>query len=256
MKRLMTVGAVLCLVLVSARASAQGWKALVPQVKISSPLLHQLGVHPTGHNMVVTNDTSLTCRIISYGKEVAVLGPGDAGYDDRHWEPLQPQIPVAALCYHDPSFQDYVGAAGTIFQLYGGYGYANSVSWIIREWDIRRADGGYGSNRKSVPASPRSGRVKFPREWWNGTGGIQIVNNSPDYATVRVGGRDRYRLKPSEVYYLSFKNLGGYGGEVVLTLVFTDRSANFIGTAEYRVYVPMDGVFVQQYVVGQNDVRR
>lgn len=250
MTRMITVVFALAL-LFASQAAAQGWRAFIPQVKVSSPLLHQLGIRPSGHNMVVTNGTSLYCRIVAYGKEIVTLGPGDAAYDDRHFEPLQAQIPVAALCYNDPRLQNYAGSAGAIFQLSGGgYGYANSVSWTIRrlsviEWERTETEPGSG---------PRTRKVKFPREWWNGTGGVQIVNNTPYEVTVRVSGRDKDRLRPTELCYVSAKDLGNYGGEVGIQLIFLTRGGEFIGTTSYLLYVPANGVYIQQYIVSEKDI--
>ncbi len=241
------------------------WRALGASVvaglpHVSSPLLQQQGITVHGHNMVITNNSRFFCKIIVYGKEVAQLGPGDSGYDDRHFEPLSPQLPAVALCYHNPEMTEYVGATGQIFQLSSGY--PTSFSWTISEGEVRGPDGNQAPTDVVPEHKPEEKKATFPREWWNATSGVQVVNNTPYSMTVRINGQNlringqNRAVATSELYYLSAKEIYGFvGRELTIQLVFTDEN-HLVGTYTYSVYVPTRGVYAYQLIVGPHDIQR
>ena len=248
---------ILALLAGAQEARAEGfWRRVaqvMPTVQVDSPAARQLGFSLRGHNMVVTNGTPFFCRIIVSGKEVARLGPGDAGYDNRRWESHYPQIPVLALCYEDAEYRQYVGAAGRQFYLTSGWQY--SQAWTIQAGELRSPDRRTLAGRGARPPTElKSRRIKFPCEWWGASTGVQVVNNTMFVMHVRVNGQPRHSARPTEVYYLNLRNLGDWGAYVTVQLVFTDGD-RLVGTYDYQVSVPSDGVWAYQLIVGRGDIR-
>lgn len=210
----------------------------------------------------VTNGTPFFARIVVYGEEAARLGPGETAYDTRRSEPLpNPRVPVAALLYRDVSMRDYVGGAGRVFFPSGSS--PTSFSWALELSEFQTPDGRYLSARESdvypTPNTKRkSSRVAFPREWWNATAGLQIVNNTVFQMTIRVDARERRTLATGEVEFLSEQELFGVswvsGRRVWIQLVFTE-DGRLRGTSAYRVDFPLEGVDGLQFVVGPQNIR-
>lgn len=227
--------------------------------RVESPLMRQMGIDH--HSMVVMNGTPFYGRVVVYGKEVAQLDPGDVAYDNRHFEPLNPQIPIAVLFYRDPGRKTYLGAAGQVFSIAGGY--PESISWTIREYDIRTPDGqslygagGYVSPYPQPDTKAGTRRVRFPREWWDATAGVQIVNNTFFTLHIRLNGNARCAIGPTEVYYLAAREIyGGYGQQMTLQVVVTDRG-RLVGTYDSSFSVPPRGIYAYQAIIGPYDIRR
>ena len=202
--------------------AAEGfWRQLGQVVKssmprVEGPAARQIGFQYQGHNMAVVNGTQFWCRVIVYGTEITAvkadgrsisvpLTPGESVYDNRYWEPLSPQIPIAALCYVDPEMQSYIGAAGRPFQISSGDRASNA--WVIRNEDIRKPDGQQVQSGYGVPIYPmadtrlRARKARFPREAWDATLGLQIVNNTLFAMQVRLNGEPRYE-KPVLIYWI------------------------------------------------------
>ena len=47
-----------------------------------------------------------------------------------------------------------------------------------------------------------------------------------------------------------------YGQTLTIVLVFSDEKDRFIGTWEGQVYIPFDGLAINQFIVGPYDIRR
>lgn len=231
--------------------------AAAPQV--SSPLLEQMGVSLYGVNMVVTNGTPYFAEVFVYGKQVAILGPGDLAYDDRHFEPLNPQIPIMVRIYReyrDGRLEDFLGAAGHSFWIYGSY--PVSQSWVITKGEIQTPGSGYVllEEEFSSPTMIRAEtkKVKFPRQWWNASADIQIINNTPFPAIMRINGRNWGNLTPGEFRAFYARNFGiSYSQTLTITLVFVD-GGQFLGVWERQFYVPSDGLAINQFIVGPYDI--
>ena len=232
------------------------------------------GVSISGHNFVVTNNTPYWGISIVYGKplgeqvdkdlfEISPIAPFGSIWDELHFEPLDPQIPIVITFYRDQQLTDYVGVAGRIFQVVSGYG--GSVQWTVNSWDIQSPSSRIETS-EVIPAAPslnnaRSEKVKFPREWWNATSGAQFVNNIPGtVAQFRVNGRDTGRMLPTgAVYFVAARNIGNAPGTQNITVQVVVSSAEGrvpFGTVEYSVYVPTRGIVAYQYIINNWNVRR
>lgn len=220
-------------------------------VQVSSPFAQQMGVNFRGISIVVANGTPLYGRLVVYDKEIGTLGPGDVIYDERHWEPLQPEIPVLVILYGDPAMRHYIGMAARSLRLSQ---YESAVEWTIRQSDVRTLNG------ERLPELQRetallSTRRPFPREARNSSSAIQIGNNTNYSCAVRVNGINRTVLNTGDVYPASARNFGFYSRELFIQLLFTDRNNNLIGTAERRVYVPTNAALAFQWIVNSYDIR-
>lgn len=229
-------------------------EAILPQV--SSPLLAELGIDPYGSTITITNGSPLYCRIIIYGEEVAKLGPGDVGYNRRHFEPLNPQIPTFALCYRDAAMTRYIGATNQVFYITGGY--PISFSWTIQTYGIQTPEGQYLSPLvwPQQASNLATKKIEFTREFWNAAAGVQIVNNTLFSLDIAVEGRTRVRLHTGDVYYLSVRSLvADVGRQMTVQMIFTDKG-RLVGTYDYYFYVPIQGIYAYQILVGPYYIRR
>lgn len=220
-------------------------------VQVSSPLARQMGVNFRGIGIIVANSVPLYGRMIVYDKEIGMLGPGDVIHDERHWEPLQPEIPILIVFYSDSEMQNYVGMAAHSLRMSQ---YESAAEWTIRQSDVRILDGVRPSELQRETAL-RSTRRPFPREARNSSSAIQIGNNTNYSCAVRVNGINRAVLRTGEVYPASAHNLGFYGRELFIQLVFTDQNDNLVGIAERRVYVPTNAALAFQWIANSYDIR-
>ena len=218
-------------------------------IRIDSPLAQQMGVSVHGYSMSVSNNTPLYGKVVIYDKEIGVLGAGDVFHDKRHWEPLSPEIPVLVLFYIDSGTKHYVGAAARTLRI-GGY--QNTASWTISRGDVQMLDGPYPEDLERE-TSMQSVRVPFPREPWNATSAMQIVNNTLASCTVRVNGVNRITLQTGDVWMASARNIGFYGTELDIQLVFT-KAGNLAGMASRQVFVPANGIWSFQWIVDESDI--
>lgn len=231
----------------------------VSQIRVESPVLKQLGYNFNGHDLSVTNGTPFYAKIVIYDEEVAALGPGSVVRDTRYWEPLSPQIPILALAYQDRARTQYLGCANKVLTLSSGS--SRSLSWVIRISDIRGPDG-RSLPSPSTPTYPEaeaqlaSYSANFPRENWNATAFLQVINNTHFQGTVRINGRDRCRLNTAEIYtFVGHQVYGNQSREITVEVVFTDQG-RFIGTWNRSFRVPTSGVRAIQFVVNPQDIRR
>lgn len=240
------------------KAIGKAVRDVLPQPHIESPALQHLGVSVDGERMIVTNGTKFYAELFVYDKLVGILGPGDVAHDNRHFEPLNPQVPFAARIYEEYDGKDLRGYIGVAMQsLFVSSGSGGSSSWIIRTSDIRKPDGGWvdGDAYPTPDARPASKKKGFPREWWNATASIQIAQNTNFDAVMRVDGVDRATLGPGDLYFFSARELGFRGRTVTFQLVLTDRGRP-AGTWETQIFVPSEGLPAYQFIVGPNDIQR
>lgn len=225
-------------------------------IRLESPALRQLGYNFQGHNMTVLNGTPFFAEIFVYGKEVTTLGPGNAAYDERYFEPLTTQIPVMALFYRDQARKEYVGAAGKEFYISGSYS-SYSNYWTIRSADIRTPDGVRIRHEPPGLVKAETQKVKFPREWWNATAGVQVVDNTPYMVDVILNGRLIARLGTGGFLFVSAREINGYyyGERMTLQFVFSD-AGKLVGVSDRTFYVPSTGVYAYQYILGPYNIRR
>ncbi|MBI2033585.1 MAG: hypothetical protein HYT13_00595 [Candidatus Liptonbacteria bacterium] len=236
---------------------------VAPKVQVESPLLKQFGVSFRGEKMIITNGMkSFYAELYVYDRLIGTLGPGDVVYDSRHFEPLFPQVPFAARIYSSYDGKNLSGYVGMAMQLLtiGTSGRGSSVSWIIRDSDIRRPDGSYGVSRDAYPAvagdvRPASEKKGFPREWWNSTASVQIGQNTNFHAVMRLDGKDRAELDTGDLYFLSLKEIGFDGQPATIQFIFTDRG-QLVGTWEAQIFVPAQGLPSYQFIVGPYDIRK
>ncbi len=251
------------LVVLAAAFTASGCATagrLVPQIEVDSPLARQVAGNSVvyGQSMSIINTLDAYCALAVGSKEVAFLAPGQIAYDVRRFEPLYPAIPVAARCYADATKQEYLGAAVHIFYL----SYYGALTWEITLGEMRWSQVGvsWAANSPSVPPSgnPTSIKVKFPREAWNATALVQVVNNvsgATGYATVDgrpIGGR----MELGDLLFSGNRLISGWGQQRALTLRFIDGQGRFIGAYTTYFWVPNQGIQAYQFVVGPNDLRR
>ena len=232
----------------------------ISQIRVESPALQQLGYNFQGHDLGVTNGTPFYAKIVIYDEEVAYLGPGDVVRDTRYWEPLSPQIPILALVYQDRAGTKYLGCASEVLTLSSG-GSSRSLNWTIRISDIEGPDGRslYWSYVPTYPQAEvrlASYSVDFPREDWNATAFVQVVNNSYFQGTVRIDGRERCFLGSTDIYtFVGRQVYGDRGREITVEVVFTDQG-RFVGTWNRSFSVPTSGVRAYQFIVDPRDIRR
>ena len=85
---------------------------------------------------------------------------------------------------------------------------------------------------------------------------MQIVNNTLFALAIRLNGREHAALIPGGMFYFSAREIyGSQGQQMTIQLVFSDRG-RLIGTGDYSFYVPTQGVYAHQYLVGPSDIRR
>lgn len=228
----------------------------LPRVEI--PILTQLGITPTGQNVILVNGTPFWCRWIVYGTEIGQTGPGDRLVGSKHFEPLSPQIPTAVMCYRDPGFQQYIGATGRIFGFYSGQ--PGGISWALRASELQTPEGAYSPVGLGVnypqPDTQQSGKiVEMPRESWNATAAVQIVNNTLFTMSQGLEGTRRVTTDAGGLYYVSVRELLGPGRSMTGQLVFTDRG-RLVGTYDFSFGVPSQGVIAHQLIVSPWMIRR
>ncbi|MGC8775726.1 MAG: hypothetical protein ACP5QN_00175 [Minisyncoccia bacterium] len=229
--------------------------------QISSPAAQQLGIQFRGHNFVVANGSPLFCQIFIGKKEVARLAPGEIIYDNRHWQAgYQEDFPVAAVCYRDSGYSEFVGVAGRILSLYAG-GYPQAIEWTIRLSEIRQPDGNYAGYANAYPQpdfSAKSRRIKLPREWWQSTLGIQTVNNTLFTAEIFINGVSQGAIGTGGIMHLTAREIGGYyygGRPINFSVVFSDRG-RFVGTYERQLWVQQNYLRAEQIILSPYDIRR
>ena len=156
------------------------------------------------------------------------------------------------------SLGGYIGVAMQSLTI-GTGGRGSSVSWIIKDTDIREPDGD-GVSLDAYPAvagdvKPASKKKEFPREWWNATASIQISQNTYFEAVLRLDGKDRATLGPGDLYFLSLKEIGFDGQPVTIQLIFTDHG-QLVGTWETQIFVPAQGLPSYQFIVDPYDIQK
>lgn len=252
---------------VGDQARAQGfWKQLGRVVvsslpKVDSPFLRQMGWIPHGATIAIVQNTPFHARLVAGNRELARLGPGDLAYDTRRFEwQIWPQIPLLMFFYRDPAMTQYVGVAGRIFTVQSGY--PSAETWIVSLGDIQTPDGtwlqqGYGQPVYPAPDTALAAKaVRLPREWWNGTLGAQIVNNTLFTMHPRVNGLPRGDVPPGGAFlWLHIRELLTGGHPLGIQLVFTDRG-RWVGSHEFPAFVPSGDVRAHQEIVGPSHIRR
>ncbi len=232
--------------------------------KFSSPVAEQFGITAPGdQNLVVLNGTPFYGRVFIYGKEVAQLAPGDELNGSKHFEPLNPQIPVAVLFYREyddekQKFGEYVGASGKIFQFVSGR--PDAKSWTIQGREIQTPKGTrsptvLGLNHPSPRAGLASRRIEIPREAWNATAGVQILNNTLFIAAVGISTA-RFLLLPGEASYVPLQVTMGPAQKTLLRAVFTDANGLVSGIYERSISIPERGVRAYQVFFSPLGIRR
>ncbi|MBI4085738.1 MAG: hypothetical protein HY433_00615 [Candidatus Liptonbacteria bacterium] len=243
-----------------ASAERTGGLVISGLPRVTAPILGQVGITPTGQNIVLTNGTPFWCRWFAYGTELGQTGPGDQLVGSKYFEPLSPQIPVAVMCYRDPGFTQtqYVGAGGRVAHF--SRGRASGISWPLRAGELVTPEGvqsaaGLGVNYPQ-PDTGQVGRiVEMPRESWNATAAVQIVNNTLFTMTQGIEGTSRFSTNAGGLYYASFRELLGPGRQMTGQLVFTDRG-RLVGTYDFSFGVPSTGVIAYQLIVSPWMIRR
>jgi len=239
---------------------------------VESPLLRDLGFIIPPNRIVVVNNIK-TCTLYAslaiYDKSVTTLGPGDIAYNRDFWELFQEvEVGLIARFYSDAAMTAYVGVASQKMRTYRNYYGGASSSWVIAEDDVQTPSGKPVCSSLVAPVTRLEiERVKFSREWLNGTTGIQFVNNDPEYnAYLSVDGkpiwidrRDNYKIGPNgSMTYIRLTSIPGWenyrGGEVNLLIQFTDKNNVLRGTMERRVWIPPDGVWVEQIIASRHDL--
>ena len=230
--------------------------------KFDFPVARQLGITPNGQNIVIVNGTVFYGRVFVYEKEVGALAPGDELFAPKYFEPLSPQIPIAVMFYREydggKEFKQYVGVAGRIFQF--SVGHSSDLTWSIQGREIQTPEGTYSSATLGInyppPKTTRTGRkIEIPREAWNGTTGVQVVNNTTYVATVGIGPR-RFSLLPGEGRYVVLKTLMGPGQSVSLRATFTDNDDRAYGTYQESIWASGNGVLARQIFISPHMIRR
>lgn len=226
--------------------------------RVEFPILQQVGITPTGQNVVLVNGTPFWCQWVAYGTEIGRTGPGDQLVGSKYFEPLSPQIPIAVMCYRDPQFTQYVGAAGHVFGFSSGQ--PGGISWSLTAREIQMPEGpnspiALGINYPQ-PDTAQVGKIaEMPRESWNATAAVQIVNNNLFTMTQSIEGIQRVATDAGGLYYLAVRELYGPGRQMTGQLVFTDRG-RLVGTYDFSFSVPSQGVIAYQLIVSPWMIRR
>ncbi|RME58641.1 hypothetical protein D6779_05970, partial [Candidatus Parcubacteria bacterium] len=241
------------------RAAGAGAVAAIP--KVDSPFLRSAGVNLYPNAISITNTTPYWGKVMVYGEKVGEIAPGDTIYDNRHWEPLWPEIPVAVMFYTSAEQTTYLGVSVAIFQYNrSSWGGGDTYSWIIDPGDIIP----FASQRLPLPeeaprTEARTTRVRFPREPFNGTTAVQVINNTRWTAHIRANGREIAVATPGEFLYLR-NHLRWYGSwygsdEILLQFIFVDEEKKLVGAEDYRVYVQQNYIRAEQIVLTEDMVR-
>lgn len=239
-------------------ATTQGY---LPQAHVDSPLLQQFGGQSVvyGQSMSVTNSLDAYCSLAAGAKEVAFLAPGQSAYDVRHWQPFYEQLPIVARCYADEKRQEYLGAAMRILDLSGS---GETQAWEITAGQMRWSQNGVAASVSSAPppaGNPGSIKVRFPRESWNATALLQLVDNVPGgKGFVQIDGEpaNRTPLRTGDVFYLATRLVSGWGEQRNLVFKVFDDQDRLVGTYSAWFSVPTYGVQAYQFIVSQYDLRR
>lgn len=238
--------------------------------------------HVSGTNFVISNHTQYWGKVLAYGTTLqeqnaagvlvpTKLEPWGSITDTRKYEPVQgADIPILIKFYRDGGLTDYVGAAAGVMRSYGN-GYDNSVSWTIEKEMVRMPTGSNtdptdtrikeGEDKSPTPTSPpgigAAKKVSFPKEWFSGQSGVQLLNNIPDsIAVVRMNGKDRLRIEYKDVYYMMAKNYGNTSGGFTFQVIFQHADGTVLGTTDFSLQVQSQGIYVQQLIVNYDDLRR
>lgn len=203
------------LVILGALAAA----AANAQIQINFPAVTRMtgakiafghrGMQVEKYNAVFRNGVTIpaVARVISYGREIARLGPGGVAVDNRFLQWHRETVPVTALFYEDAgggAVGKFIGLAWGKVYLYPGRPVSQPLTFRLE--NILRSDGtyfhGYGYGRSLDHPAPaadlREEVVHLPRKWWGGTNGLQIVNGSLFTARVRVNGNRVVATLPPE----------------------------------------------------------
>jgi len=255
MKKILMVLALIFLCVSPIQTQAQLRKIFQPKFQVGGSFEEF-----RGKNMVVVNNTPYWALITVYEKDIAIIGPGDTLYDNRHFAFPTEMVPVIARFYRCEN-DEYIGAAGYIFSI-SGYS-PMSFEWKLMTSQIQLADG-----QKTCPENPsrhlpRTIKAKFPNKHSMGTTALQILNNTPYQALVRINGANPTKkgavvLNKSGFFYLQSNQwLSTYGKYFTVQLIFMDKE-KFIGTASYQFYAygQNNGVYAYQFIAGENNVQR
>jgi len=207
------------------------------------------------------NATPLKCEVVAYTAAFSLL-PGEAKRDTRHFQAVDGEMPVAALCYAMSKEEEYVGRF--LRKYYISANYPSLVTVEIRLEDLVGPDGysavsSWWKQRFPHPDPPPMGadRVKVPRPR-PATLTIQVVNNTTFGMVVKATTIDGFlnsrvgtAMKSVEgrgVVAFDLWNSGAQDVETSVIVELYDRG-RLVGTRLLRVYVPATISTAQQLAV-------
>ncbi|MDP2598241.1 MAG: hypothetical protein Q8P49_00235 [Candidatus Liptonbacteria bacterium] len=248
------------------------FRAFVPQVTASSPLLQQLtGANPSitvgggglqmeweEYNAVFRNAANLgaIATIVVYEKEVARLKPGQIAVDNRRYQAHFEQIP-AMVFYNDATTGEFVGMSYGKISFYPGMPQSQSLLFDR----IVTPDGSPApTSEQPTPLSEsemKEKAVHMPRKWLSGTNGLQIANASEYLVRLSYNGRVIAMLKPGSLAdrfkYIEKRVVLGWGINSIQVDYFREVAGGYQPVKslyDVPLYLQTWGIYGRQLVIG------
>lgn len=218
-------------------------------LRVTSPLLSGMGITLRGKLIVVDNPTnSLFCRIVMFGEDAGILGPGDEGYAKLHRIPFPIGVPTTAICYFDRTMKQLAGMAGTVLYLSPG---EDPVRWSIA--NVQAPNGAYLDPSRLPFASWKRQHLElvFGVTVVNSSLFVQYANNTMLQLEIATNGRETITLPPGEVLGIFFP----HGNRVLATLTFTDDTGIVRGRIHPEWSIPGSGIRGEMRLLGPQDIR-
>lgn len=242
---------------------AGAFVASLPKVGIGSPFAgDNLGLTPRGITILITNAKAVDGLVFIYGKEMGLIKPGTTASFEKHFEPLVNQrIEVPVVVFFADEERNLAVVAERKFSTYSSDNDPRTETWMINENDGSRLTPMEGAGAEIT--GPGVNRVRMPREFWNGTLAIQMVNDSNFEILLRVhkkGSTKEYPVywtRGRFSYSVLRSGLAHENEQVIFLVVLKDPATNRVmGIHKIETRIPDYGVTAEQWVIRNSGVDR
>ena len=234
-------------------------KSSLSGIKISSPVVDQLGFRAESHKLIIKNRLSLTAGIIINGYNSKLeLYPNEDLVFTSSWEPFVNAEMTIVLVFRETD-GSYGGYAEKTFN---SGSFAQSEAWTLFASDITCYGQRLAESDDAPEFEPRVRQFRLPREWFNGTSFFGMINDTQGELRVTTNGSVRTEtLAPGEVYTVrtrdwSSSSRWGNRQPVIIQLEGWDDDGRYIGICERHFYPTSDGVRSQFEAVAPSSLYR
>lgn len=234
-------------------------KSTLSGISISSPAARQLGLRAETHRLIIRNRLHLMSNVVINGKTSDIkFYPNEDIVFSNNFEPFHSAEISIVLVFHeaDGSY------AGFTEKTFSSGSFARSEAWTIFASNVTRFGERLSESDDAPEFEPRVRQFRLPREWFNGTTYLGLINDTAGKLRATTNGSVvTEALSPGEVYTVrtrdwSSSSRWGNRQPVIVQLEGWDKAGRYLGICERSFYSSSRGVRSQTEAVSPSSLRR